>query len=483
MSDHETGITIRQLLEHLTGQPATCGTDLPVVNKTAVKKLGFSQLNELLILLGFDRINEEFFRYLATAGQSPNETNGGTEFKTIGELEQGVDKFRAVALVVYGNVKYGFKILSQDAKELEHVVALTAPLSDISIFKNRHGEVFPRTKLDPKETYLLGYIVDDEQIGTMADSEAKSALIRRRDSARLIGSQNHLAYLASDHLDVYVATSMRKRHEYTSVARITDAIFADEIFKDMNLRFFDPTQAYCKNRIEKGIAEALMLKRAKCTLYLAQESDTLGKDSELASTLAQGKTVIAYVPKVAKGYAEEMVNDIHDQDESRSRMEIILEQLSVFKPEAAWDRNSPVRDWITQDGPENEAAALDLLQESIQAHYDKRAKTISEIHPLAIQVDLKTGVANGLLVARDIESCASLISNVMQNSLDLRLVSEHNAVHLKEAITQSIYRTMTNDPFLNNAFWNYYGSRAPQLVGLRSEANRNKAESRAVEIA
>ena len=41
-----------------------------------------------------------------------------------------------------------------------------------------------------------------------------------------------------------------------------------------------------------------MLKRAKCTIYLAGETETLGKDSELAATLAQGKTVIAYVPSL-----------------------------------------------------------------------------------------------------------------------------------------------------------------------------------------
>ena len=39
-----------------------------------------------------------------------------------------------------------------------------------------------------------------------------------------------------------------------------------------------------------------MLKRACCTVYSVQDTDTLGKDSELASTLAQGKPVIAYVP-------------------------------------------------------------------------------------------------------------------------------------------------------------------------------------------
>jgi uncharacterized protein YheU (UPF0270 family) len=39
-----------------------------------------------------------------------------------------------------------------------------------------------------------------------------------------------------------------------------------------------------------------MLRRASVTIYLAGSSDTLGKDSELAATLAQGKAVIVYVP-------------------------------------------------------------------------------------------------------------------------------------------------------------------------------------------
>lgn len=39
-----------------------------------------------------------------------------------------------------------------------------------------------------------------------------------------------------------------------------------------------------------------MLKRARCTIYMAQETDTFGKDSELATTLAQGKPVIVFCP-------------------------------------------------------------------------------------------------------------------------------------------------------------------------------------------
>ena len=40
-----------------------------------------------------------------------------------------------------------------------------------------------------------------------------------------------------------------------------------------------------------------LLRRAQCTIYMVQEGDTLGKDSELAATLAQGKPVIAYIPR------------------------------------------------------------------------------------------------------------------------------------------------------------------------------------------
>src|SRR5262249_24060143 len=63
-----------------------------------------------------------------------------------------------------------------------------------------------------------------------------------------------------------------------------------------DVTFFDLTDSFASDRIDKGLLEALMLRRAGCTVYMVQETDTLGKDSELAATLALGKPVIAYVP-------------------------------------------------------------------------------------------------------------------------------------------------------------------------------------------
>ena len=137
---------------------------------------------------------------------------------------------------------------------------------------------------------------------------------------------------------------MRRRHEYLEVAAFTAEVFSQERICGLKLRWFDPTQAYCSDRIDKGLAEALMLKRAKCTLYLAQESDTLGKDSELASTLAQGKPVIAYVPSPTE---KEIVDSVPRLAAlySRSEASIVLERLRTISPNLAWSNSRFAGGW------------------------------------------------------------------------------------------------------------------------------------------
>ena len=101
------------------------------------------------------------------------------------------------------------------------------------------------------------------------DKHAKNAL-KKIDQVREIGAKNYRAYLTWDHMDVYVATSMRENHQYYAVSKITREIFGTDKLSSLKLRWFDPTQAYCVSRLDKGLAEALMLKRAICTLYLVQ---------------------------------------------------------------------------------------------------------------------------------------------------------------------------------------------------------------------
>jgi hypothetical protein len=294
------------------------------------------------------------------------------------------------------------------------------------------------------------------------DEQAKEQLRIRKEIVGK-GRRNQKAYLASDHMDVYVATSMRERHEFQIVNQVVREVFGDAALKDLRLRVFDPTQAYCEDRIDKGLAEALMLKRAACTLYLAQESDTLGKDSELASTLAQGKPVIAYIPRVLKedeeDYAKRLLAMLAETSPGSDEGQLLLGQLRAFSPALAW-ADTQVKQWVADPQSMGLEAARKRLGEEIRKQYDKRAETLKELHPLGIQVNLQTGVANGVLVARTTCECADLIRRILTRNLQFRIEEKTQAGNryllLREESTGSIFRVVTGDHFLTNAFWNFY---------------------------
>jgi hypothetical protein len=282
-----------------------------------------------------------------------------------------------------------------------------------------------------------------ERLKNPQDQEAMQLEeLRKRIVSQARENQN--AYLASDHLDVYVATSMREKYEFKAIKRITTQIFEDSAVRDLKLRWFDPTQAYCHDRINKGLSEAIMLRRASCTIYLAQESDTLGKDSELASTLAQGKPVVAYIPDVDKEYFESHLSDLKNVQASKSDSDILLDQLQIYDPRSAW-REQVVRDWCSGTQTTDIEQLKGRVFNSMKTHFDKRAKTLNDSHPLGIQVNLQTGVANGVLVVRNIENCARLIRNIVLQSLEFELQESCLGLELREKISGCIFRVMTND--------------------------------------
>ena len=452
---------LKRLIEDLTGQDAPL--DHLIIEEAAKSLdngdgLGMSQFGELLLLMGFDRIKAAFFQYLVdgTAECKPNVC-----IKSFGQLEEGVERFQKLSLLAYGNVKHSFKTLSSNPSLLWEFVNSWKPI-DPEIYKNRHKPILPVNPIDSKETYFLGYIVKDELKKRLEenpnDKEASEAEEKR---LKIVGqgTRNQEAYLVSDHLDVYVATSMRNRQEFLMVNDLAGEIFEHKELSVLNLRWFNPTQAYCSERIDKGLAEGLMLKRAQLTLYFVQESDTIGKDSELATTLAQSKPVVAYVPKGDEEFVENLLSNLKELYPDREEADLILEQLKVFEPQAAWD-NATVRDWLTDRSGSICDAARERLKSSVKEHYEKRAGTLKIKHPLGIQVCLKSGVANGVLVVRTVDDCAKLIRRILLNELEFTIDSaDKNGkryLFLRETISGCIFRVMTGDVLLTNTFWNFY---------------------------
>jgi hypothetical protein len=453
--------SISQLLTDLTGQEPTFPQNIDGHVAALLKGtgIGYSQLNELLLLLGYDRLTHRFFQYLLN-GKTEYEFGGA--FKSFDELRGGIDRFRTVALLGFGNIKFAFKYLSAPTTNLNEELARTGP-TDTSSFESRHDPLMPIEQIPGDKTYYLGYIIKrqlDEQIQRNPDDkEAKQQLEEREEIVRK-GLKNHAAYLASDHLDVYVATSMRERHEYQIVHQVVQEIFGSKNLQRMKIRWFDPTQAYCEDRIDKGLVEGLMLKRAACTVYLAQESDTLGKDSELASTLAQGKPVIAFIPEILKEkqaqFVENLLVMVKNGMPTASEQDIVLNQFRLFSPDLAW-KDSDIQSWLLKKESMNLTDARQKLGEIISAHYDRRADILKRSHPLGIQINLEAGVANGVLVARTTTQCAELIERILTNNLEFSIeISERRAILLKEKTTQSVFRVQTGDLYLSNTFWNFY---------------------------
>ena len=455
--------SILTLIERLTGQDCPLSCDVPEGAAKLLSEggggLGHSQFNELLLSLGYDRVTHSFFRFLVD-GQT--EYVSGTALRSMQQLEEGVARFRKVGIALYGNVKFAFKRLSSDEQDFREQLQYVErrPLHS---FHDRHPPIHPIERIGGEETYYLGYLIERELKKRLQanpdDKEAQEEEVLRQRVVG-IGKRNHQAFLVSDHLDVYIATSMRERHEFQMVHKLTREIFKHARLAELKLRYFDPTQAYCPNRVDKGLAEALMLKRARCTIYFAQETDTLGKDSELASTLAQGKPVIAFIPDPGDDYAEKLLAALKKTYPKKTERALILEQLRLFEPRAAWD-DATVRGWV------NDADGFDInlgkkrLQQAIMRHYDGRARVLREDHPLGIQVNLTTGVANGVLVVRTIERCAELVRRIVLRELEFEIEDVVEAdgmkyAYLRETVSGCIFRVVTGDKMLTNSFWNFY---------------------------
>jgi hypothetical protein len=310
----------------------------------------------------------------------------------------------------------------------------------------------------------LGHVIqkeiEEKAKGNPNDNNAQKELKKMKEIVEL-GKQNFYRYLTYDYMDVYIATSMRKKHEYILVNQFIKNLSSHELIKPLKLRFFDPTQAYCNERIDKGLVEGLMLKRAKCTIYLIQESDTFGKDSELAATLAQGKPVVAYIPEI-KNKEEFFIEASMFASKcypAKNLKELILEYLKLYYPNGAWE-NENIKKWISNldilQGSELDKAK-NLLYEKAEDTYNKRAELIKNMHPLGLQVNLENGVANGVLVVRSVKQCAQLLRNIILNQMEFELEkSDNGTLKLTENISNSVYRVVTGNEELTNSFWNFY---------------------------
>lgn len=310
-------------------------------------------------------------------------------------------------------------------------------------------------------------------------------------------------YLTADYMDFYVATSMRTEGDFISVNKFIKRLIHHENIKDLKLRYFNPTLSWIEDRVSKGLVEALMLKRASVTVYMAQKIDTFGKDSEASVSLGQGKPVIVYVPKLVidelcldteklGNNSLEELQDIYGNSDSvgldkQSLLSNIIEKLLkkatdkilITTLEKYWDKfdleseshrikNDVIRkdfkDLINSLKSEEKifqinedlAIAIREILLATSINFEKRAHVFKEIHPLALQVVITSGVLNGILVTRTLNSTANLLFQLLENKLEYELEKDVNNYKLLEKTTKSVVRVISKNQLLINSFEQFY---------------------------
>lgn len=328
-----------------------------------------------------------------------------------------------------------------------------------------------------------------------------------------IALKNLSNYLAADYMDVYIATSMRSEADYISVNSFVKSLFDTPRIRELKLRYFNPTQSWIDDRVAKGLVEALMLKRASMTIYMAQKSDTFGKDSEASVALGQGKPVIVYVPKLviegkeridveeffkrSRGQLAELYHglpaeesgeddEINDTIDDEALISTILNSKisavddiciceAVRSVWADFDLYNEVhrvpdelkenyRAWLDKVIVDSQINTIDLtIREHLvkvliatSINFERRAKVFREVHPLALQVILSSGVLNGILVTRTVGQCAKIVEDIVKNEFSLVMNRDEDNYRVVEENTGSTIRVISRHMLLRNAFQSYY---------------------------
>jgi len=142
-----------------------------------------------------------------------------------------------------------------------------------------------------------------------------------------------------------------------------------------------------------------------------------------------------------------------------------LDALNIYR------QKQPISLWTEKDNifkkeHKDFSKICNILAKLESYNFDNRAILLKERHPLSMQVDLESGVANGVLVVRTQRECANLLFRILTNQL--KFIIEHKEYKnevlnkmdgctiLKEEISDSPFRVVTDHEKLTNSFWNLW---------------------------
>ena len=106
---------IEESLKRLTGQLIPFNENVGILQGIDENSLnwGYSQFNEILLYLGYNRISPTFFQFLV---DKKLEYKIGSMIETLSQLDKSISSFIKIALLTHGNIKFAYRVFSNDSE-------------------------------------------------------------------------------------------------------------------------------------------------------------------------------------------------------------------------------------------------------------------------------------------------------------------------------------------------------------------------------
>lgn len=480
-------------------------------------KLNKVRLNQLLLLSGLNNVTYGFFKYywlefqenhpyslknlefgypeLDNKGEEILKSIGGYEkdnivsyyeanttsdsdsedesvIKTIAQLRWGFLRFYTDALLYFGNINLGFTELNKKSYE-ELVSFFKAQSFDINEIKER-GECFKFNEIEEEDRYLISEAVCKNL--DAVDSTQTALRVKLIERYKEACEKNQTTVKVGALLDKdkkFILTKSKdlnqeKKDKQLTLTMEDDVSTADIINMEISsLEDIDKIVEPLYNRFR--VARNLALNNTKLYLSIINDLDvyvaTSMRSKEDFISMSKNCYQIFHEPDVKKlhlRYFDPTISAAEGHDD-KGLIECLMVKCAKALIYTSGDKDSYGKD---------AEAAMALSSGKPVIFYcpdDIRYNVSKNIHPLSKLIDFNTGVANGAMVAKNLQEVNTLIKRIFSNQMYFMLTkkpvtiinSEGKEVtksyfKLKDTLTASTVRVQTSDLFLTKGFWNYY---------------------------
>jgi len=417
------------------------------------------ELDQLLIISGLTGITYGFFKYywLTAPSEHPYPVKKLADYDSkyldkekivsLQHLRWGLRRIYTDSLFYYGNITNGFSRLNiKNEKELNvYFENKNFPTNKIKIrgkplefefipFNDRHlisemacktYEAMPESTQDLKQ-YLIDNYTEAKKSGikriTIKDLFEKNYVKAKYDN-----NMQQLTFSAVDLLDKTIEKDEDIEKYYKEVA---------DRFFDARKKALQNTKYYLSlvNDLDVYVATSMRIKQD--FLDMAETCDLIFNDHKIKNL-----TLRFFDPTLSAAMSHE----------DKGLIECLMVRCVKALVYCAGIKESYGKDAEAAMALSSGKPVIFYCTDSSHGEFYKKT------HPLTKLVDFSTGVANGAMVAFNVQEVVELLSRIFENKMEYEIVQPKKGYFkLVEVSTKSDVRIQTNDELLTKSFWNYF---------------------------